>query len=95
MTLPLPPPQPTINTPAWAQQQLQAFTVEDQRAITDLVAQGVVGKSLFNIRVPYAKECMERHWPGWMARLAWTIIELLVRDARNLGPGTGDDDIPF
>lgn len=88
MTLPLPPPQPTINTPAWARHQLQAFTVDDQRAITDLVAQGVVSRMLFQLRVPYAKECMERQWPGWQARLAWTIIELLVR-------GTENDDIPF
>lgn len=74
-----------INTPAWARDQLQAFTADDQRVITDLVTD----KSLYDIRVPYAKACMERHWPGWQARLVWTIIELLVREIHP------EDDIPF
>lgn len=95
MTFVPPPPAPTLNTPAWARQQLQAFTPDAQRAITDLVALSITGTLISELRIPYAKLCMDQRWQGWQARLAWTIVELLARDARGLGPGTGDDDIPF
>ena len=86
-----PPPPPTPGTVEWAQWQLQhGFTDDaDRRAITDVVAAGMVPYAdTWRARQHYARACTERHWLGWQARLAWAIVEALLKERL-------DDDIPF
>lgn len=85
------PPEPTPGTPEWAQWQIQhAFTDDaDRRAITDVVAAGMVPyPCLGRARTHYAMACHARQWAGWQARLAWACCEALLKDPL-------EDDIPF
>lgn len=96
------PPPPTLGmdcctaipgSEEWAHWQLaNAFTDDaDRRAITDVVASGMLPHpSAWRARVHYARACGERCWPGWQAKLAWAIVEALLAD-----PLANDDDIPF
>lgn len=86
-----PPPIPTPSTEEWARWQLaHEFTDDaDRRAITDIVAAGLVPyPCAWRARVHYARACTDRRWSGWHARLAWAIVEALLKDPL-------DEDIPF
>lgn len=86
-----PPPPPMPGSEEWARWQIvNAFKDDaDQRAITDIVAAGLVPRpSLWAARQHYARACTERHWMGWQARLVWAIVEALLKDPL-------DADIPF
>jgi len=86
-----PPPPPPPGTEAWAQWQINnAFTDDtDRKAITDVVAAGLVPyPCLDRARMHYARACHERQWQGWQARLAWACIEALLKNPL-------DDSIPF
>lgn len=88
------PPPPCTDTPGsedWARWMLlHTFTDDaDRRAITDIVAAGLVPRpSLWRARTHYALTCHDRRWAGWQARLVWAIIEALLKDPL-------DEDIPF
>lgn len=92
----LPPWPANVNTAAapgteaWARHQLATlFNHQDVKAITDLVGIGLVPHpSLWRARTHYARVCHERQWPGHTARLAWAILEALLKQPV-------EDDIPF
>lgn len=76
------------GTEAWARDQLQGMPSGDAKAITDLIGTAMVPyPSLWRARVHYARVCHERRWPGRFARLAWAIMEALLKQY--------EDDIPF
>jgi hypothetical protein len=90
---PPPPPLPPHTVPGteeWARHQLQTqFSPDDAKAITDAVATGLVPYvSLWRARTHYARVCHERQWNGHKARLAWAVLEALLKDDI-------DNDIPF
>lgn len=72
-----------------ADQLLTRFSLEDTTAILDIVTRGLVPyPSLWRARTHYARVCHERQWGGHKARLAWAVLEALLKDDI-------DNDIPF
>ncbi len=84
------PPHTVPGTEEWARDRLlYFFSPDDAKAITDVVAIGLMPyPSLWRARTHYARLCHERRWPGPVARMAWAVLEALLKDDM-------ENDIPF